>query len=70
MGYKGPAFQIACTSKEFGAVAFDVVGLIASKRDRTGEYFGPGRTYNDSVKWILDEINTMREESPDLYFVP
>lgn len=69
MASGGPVFSIMCTSEEHGAVKFDVVGLIASRTDNTGHYFGPTRTYDGAVKWILDEIQRMREESPDLYFI-
>lgn len=62
--------ELRCTSEKFGAVNYDIVGLIASKTDSTGEYFSPTRTFDDSVKWILAEIEHMRSQSPDLYFVP
>lgn len=61
--------RILCTSEKFGAVDFSLVGNIATRTDRGGEYFAPTRTYSDSVRWILDEINSMSQESPDLYFV-
>lgn len=64
-----PPFQITCTSEKFGAVQFDIVGLIASRMDSKGEIFGPGRTYDDSMKWIFAEIEKMRKDAPDFRFV-
>lgn len=63
-------FELRCTSEKFGAVDFDLVGTIATRTDSNGEYFSPTRTFDASMKWILDEINSMSQESPDLYFVP
>lgn len=61
--------RIRCTSEKFGPVDFSIIGNIASQTDSTGEYFSPTRTYDESVKWVLDQLNSMRDESPDLYFV-
>lgn len=62
--------RIKTTSEKFGAVDFDLVGTIATQTSMHGEYFSPTRTFDESMKWIIDQINSMRQESPDLYFVP
>lgn len=65
----GPAFSLMCTSEMFGAVKFDIVGLIASRIDNTGHFFSPARSYDDSVKWILNEIDYMRMHAEDFRFI-
>lgn len=62
--------NIRTTSKKYGQVDFDLIGTIATQTDTTGEYFSPTRTYDESMKWILDQLNSMMQEAPDLYFVP
>lgn len=61
--------RIRCTSEKFGPVDFSLIGNIASQTDLTGEVFSPTRTFDESMKWILDQVHYMRKESPDLYFV-
>lgn len=61
--------RIRCTSVVHGAVDFALIGNIVRRVDDKGEIFAPTRTFDSSMKWILENINTMMSESPDLYFV-
>lgn len=36
----------------------------------TGTFYAGTKTYSDAVKWIFDEVQKMRETSPDLSFEP
>lgn len=61
--------RIITTSEKFGAVEFSIIGNIASQTDSSGEYFSPTRTFDESMKWVLDQLNSMMQESPDLRFI-
>lgn len=62
--------RIRTISKKFGFVIFEVVHNRARQIDSTGSFLGPPTTYDASVKWILDQLEYMRKESPDLSFEP
>lgn len=64
-----PSLTILCTSKKYGAVQFKIVGHIATRTDSKTGIFGPGRTYDDSMKWVFDEIESMRKDASDFQFV-
>lgn len=36
----------------------------------TGTFYAGTQSYSDAVKWIFDEVQKMREDSPDLTFEP
>lgn len=62
--------RIRTISRKFGVIEFSIIGNRARQLDGTGVYWGPTATFDSSVKWILDQLEHMRKESPDLTFDP
>lgn len=62
-------FQLMMTSEKYKCVSFHIEGLVAVKRDITGEHFEAFKSYDEAVRWILQEVKYMVTSAPDLQFI-